>query len=194
MFSVWLSSMVIVTTLCLLVYITAQQILRQGANDPQIQLAEDAAGLLAAGATPEHVLPLNGIDIAKSLSPFVVVYDESGAPLSSSGMLDGQTPTPPMGVFDTASWHAPIVGHHLALGVPQNESRFTWQTGGGVRIAAVLVQTQGPHPIFVLAGRSLREVEIREGNLGAIVGMAWLAVAGFLTLLYGALLWKLKFS
>jgi hypothetical protein len=39
----WLPIAVVTAAFCGLAYLTVQQSLRQGANDPQIQMAEDAA-------------------------------------------------------------------------------------------------------------------------------------------------------
>ena len=46
----WLPIGFVVTLLCGLIYVSGQFILRSGANDPQIQIAEDAAHVLGAGA------------------------------------------------------------------------------------------------------------------------------------------------
>jgi hypothetical protein len=131
-----------------------------GANDPQIQMAEDAADHLAGGGTPESVLPASRIDIARSLAPFVVVYDRAGGPLATSGLLHGQVPVLPSGVLDYVR--------------DNGEDRVTWQPENGVRIAAVVTSYGGPQPGFVLAGRSLREVEKRESQTESIVGILWL--------------------
>jgi hypothetical protein len=57
-------------------YLISQQVLRMSANDPQIQLAEDAAGRLAAGENAARVVPERLVDMANSLAPFVIVYDD----------------------------------------------------------------------------------------------------------------------
>ena len=59
------------------------------------------------------------------------------------------------------------------------EDRVSWQPETGVRIAAVVVAYGGAQPGFVLAGRSLREVEARESQIEQITGIAWLATLGF---------------
>ena len=149
---------IIVTALCGLVYVAVQQNFRQSANDPQIQMAEDAARELSQDAPPESVLPQHSIDISQSLAPFVVVYNATGQPIASSALLDGDIPTPPAGIFDYASrW---------------GEDRVTWQPRPDVRIAAVVAPYNSG---FVLAGRSLREVEKREHKLGLQVFLVWLA-------------------
>jgi len=156
----WLPLVVVIVLLCGLVYLTVQQSLRMGANDPQIQMAEDAATTLAAGGTPVSILPTTQLDISNSLAPFLVVYSDAGEPLASSGLLNGAAPLLPAGVFD-----------YTRL---KGEDRVSWQPKSGVRVAAVVVAYGGSHPGFVLAGRSLREVEIRESQVEQITGIAML--------------------
>lgn len=163
----WLPIAAVATLLCALVYMTVQQSLRMGANDPQIQMAEDAADALAGGAAPESLLPASRIDIARSLAPFLVIYNQAGEPLAASGLLHGQSPVLPLGVLDYVR--------------TSGEDRLTWQPEGDVRIAAVVTSYTGPQTGFVLAGRSLREVEKRESQTESIVGVTWLvALAGSL--------------
>jgi hypothetical protein len=89
----WLPVAVAITTLSGLVYLEVQQVLRQDANDPQIQMAKDAAAVLARDGTIESVLPTTPVDLEQSIAPFITVFDETGAPLASSGQLHGQMPT-----------------------------------------------------------------------------------------------------
>jgi hypothetical protein len=167
----WLPLAAVTTLLCGLIYLVAQQSLRMGANDPQIQMAEDAANALSTGSTPQSVLPSGLVEISSSLAPFLVVYSDSGQPLASSGLLHGMPPDLPMGVFDYARQNG--------------EDRISWQPEAGVRVAAVVVAYGGPQPGFVLAGRSLREVEIRETNIQNITGIAWLATLGLSLIVVG---------
>ena len=46
MMKTWVPLTIGTTLLCGLVYLATQQSIRQGANDPQIQMAEDAAAAL----------------------------------------------------------------------------------------------------------------------------------------------------
>lgn len=140
-------------------YVAVQQVYRNLADDPQIQLAEDAAARLDAGASPEQVVGADRVDAAKSLAPFVVVYSADGTVLASSGVLDGRAPTPPSGVLDRAR--------------DNGRNRVTLQPRPSVRIASVSVAAADGR--VVLAGRSLRETEKRVGSLGMIAGGAWLA-------------------
>ncbi len=137
-----------------LVYVVMQHDLRIGANDPQIQLAADAALKIGKGASYKSILPTDTVDVGASLSPFLIVYDGSGAPLVSSGLLGDSIPVVPHGVVQFVTEHG--------------EDRITWQPTPSVRIAAVLVRAKGGS--VVLAGRSLREVEKRVDDLNVEVG------------------------
>ena len=66
------------TILCLLVFVTVQQSLRTGANDPQIQMAEDAVRALERGDAIDKVVPAGKVEIERSLAPFLMVYDADG--------------------------------------------------------------------------------------------------------------------
>lgn len=156
----WLPLAAVTTLLCGLNYLAVQQSLRWGANDPQIQMAEDAGAALAAGGIPASVLPVAQVEISSSLAPFMVIFNDSGEPQASSARLHGTTPALPSGIFDYTR--------------QKGEDRVTWQPEAGVRIAAVVVAFGGAQPGFVLAGRSLREVEIRESQVEQITGIAWL--------------------
>jgi hypothetical protein len=156
--AIFLPLAVLVTCLCVLIYVVVQQDLRTGANDPQQQLAEDAAAQLDRGATPSSVMSGLAVDLGASLAPFVVVYGPSGAVLATSGQLDGQPPMIPAGVLAAAH----------ANGI----DKVTWQPQPGVRIATVSVPWDGG---TVSAGRSLRVVEERESALELLVAGGWLA-------------------
>jgi hypothetical protein len=152
----WLTAAILVLGLVGFVFVAVQQNYRTSANDPQIQLAHDAADSLSSGTTTAVLLQnMQPIDIARSLAPFEIIYDHSGHELTSTGKLHGATPVLPAGVQDYTKTHG--------------EDRFTWQPQAGVREAAVLVH-QGQY--YVLAARSLREVEQREHQLTLMAGLA----------------------
>jgi hypothetical protein len=148
----------VVTFSCALAYGVEQQVLRSGANSPQLQLAEDAAAALDAGAAPSTLVGDTKVDVARSLAPFLVIFDATGAVVATDGVLDGHDPIPPAGVLDGARQNPP--------------DTVTWQPREGVRIAQVSVPWTGG---VVLAGRSLREVERRTDQLLLLVAAAWLA-------------------
>ncbi|MGA9398381.1 MAG: hypothetical protein WBV22_09005 [Anaerolineaceae bacterium] len=156
----WLPMAVVITALSGLVYLALQQVLRQNANDPQIQMAEDTAQALASGASVESLMPVNQVDLLQSLAPFVIVYDDGGIPVASSGQLHGQISVIPMGVIDYVRRNG--------------EDRITWQPEPGVRIASVIVDFSGNRSGFVLAGRSLREIEKRENQAEMEAGAVWI--------------------
>jgi hypothetical protein len=171
----WLLIVIVVTGLTGLIYVAVQQDIRHGANDPQIQMAEDTAAKLANGELVQNVVPSEKVDIAKSLAPYVIIFDVSGNPIASSAQLDGQTPTIPPGVLDY---------------VRQNgEDRITWQPQPGVRSAVVVTQYKGLNSGFVLAGRSLREVEKREDDIMQILLFGWIVML-FVTLVATAILFR----
>ena len=164
---------VLATLTCGLIYAEVQQDQRSGANDPQFQLAEDAAARLNAGVSPGSVVDSSpGIDLATSLAPFVIVFDTSHSVLATDATLDGGQPAPPAGV--------------LAAARPGSPNAVTWQPRDGVRIAAVVATWNGG---TVLAGRSLRRVEDRESNAELIAGAGWLAMLGALAAASVAAAW-----
>lgn len=143
-----------------------QQNYRQSANDPQVQLAEDAAARLNAGAIPDQIAPPDaGIDIHASLAPFYVIIDHENHLLATNGKLDGRAVQPPAGTLTA-------------------DHRFTWQPAPGTRLAAVV---EPYYDGYVVVARNLREVEAREDSLrimalftllgvAAVSAVAWLLV------------------
>lgn len=149
----YLTALILISGSCGLVYAAVQQDLRQTANDPQIQMAEDGARALVAGKKPGFQAKF---DIGQSLSPFMVVLNKDGS-VESNGQLDGKDLKIPQGVLDVAK--------------QKGETRVTWQPKAGVREALVIVpvETGG----FIAVGRSLREVEKREDKTLQIAAAAW---------------------
>jgi len=148
------------------------QILRLGANDPQVEITGNLKAALQQGADPSSLIAKEPIDMRESLSPFAMVFDEQGNLLASSARLHGSSPIPPAGVFDYARKHG--------------EERVTWQPQPGVRIATVIrhVAPGG----FILAGRNMREVEAREGLATTQAGLCWLGMIAIIvvgTFLFG---------
>jgi hypothetical protein len=101
-----------------------------------------------------------------------VVFSATGTPINSSVLLGGKLPTLPAGVFSSVK--------------SGQDDNFTWQPQGGLRVAAVLSKFAGPQPGYVLAGRSIAQIEIRENNLNKITAVAALAalVLSYLVMLY----------
>lgn len=155
------------TAACGLVYLAVQQSLRQNANDPQIQMAEDAVTQLQTDTPGQMVVVPGIIDINQSLAPYLVVYDASGNPVAGNGLLDGTLPGLPAGIFNYVSLYG--------------EDHFTWQPRPDIRQAVVVMGIPGGG--FVMAGRSLREIEIREDRVKFETGGVLLFTLGGLLVL-----------
>lgn len=166
----------IATGVALALYAIPQHVLRSGLNDPQIQMAGDLAAILdrygVNGGLQQgallHAGSSGNVDMARSLSPFLMVFNDAGQLLGSNAQLDGQTPALPSGIFDYVRQHG--------------EERVTWQPQHGVRIAAVVARVQGPQPGFVLAGRNMREVEARIDDVKTMAGLTWLGMLGLISI------------
>jgi len=157
----WLPFGVISTLFCLLVYVAVQQDLRQAADDPQIQMAEDAAARLRAGADPKEIVPRRVVDIRTSLAPYLIVFDDRNEPVVGNARLNGRLPTVPSGALE----HARTNG----------QNRVTWRPEPGARQAIVITPAAGT-PWTVVAGRSLREQEARQARLVRMIGLLWLTI------------------
>lgn len=142
--------------------LTMQHMLRHGANQPQTQMASFYASEIEAGKSPEDVIPPASIDLERSLEPFVIFYDDQGRPEISTGRLNRSIPAPPRGVFDYARAHG--------------SDTLTWQPQANVRIASITQRVDGPHPGFLLVGRSLRTVEEDESFLYRMTFFGWFTV------------------
>ncbi len=168
----WIPLAFVTTVIAGLVYGTVQQNYRQGANDPQISVAHDLVNYLEQGNDPKTAVSPRPIDISKSRTPFIMIFDDAGKSIISQAQLDGKAPEVPKGVFDFVRAHG--------------EERFTWQPRHDARTAAVAMPfTSNGQKGFVLVGRSLIDIESRESRLTIMVGLAWaVAVAGSLLLIF----------
>lgn len=153
--------------------VTMQQVLRRGANEPQYDMVRQFSSELASGTKPKEAIPPGYVDAATSLEPFTIFYDEQDVPQAGTGYLDQSKPTPPAGVFDYARQHGMNV--------------LTWQPRRDVRIAVVMKHVSGNNPGFLLAGRSLRNVEQGESLLWwmTLVGWIFLMIATALGVFIG---------
>jgi hypothetical protein len=175
---IWLPIAVATTAVCGVIVVSVQQNYRTSLNDPQIQLAHDAAARLDAGATPASVVNSPTVDADRSLAPFLVVYSPANAVLASGAALDGTAPTPPSGVLQAArdQTGGPSRIAKLLNRSPSQDNRVTWQPRQGVRLASVSVGAKDG--IVILSARNMREVEARESDLALLVGFGWLAALG----------------
>jgi hypothetical protein len=153
----WVPLAAAVTGISGVVYAADLNGLRSSANDPQIQMVEEAVASLNAGASPKSVVPSTTVDMSTSLRPYLILFDGAHRPVASSVTLHGRQPDLPPSVLDG-----------LQSG---RQDRITWQPEPGVREAAVIEPWRGG---AVLAGRSLRLTEERETDLELLVAAGWL--------------------
>ncbi len=157
----WFPLAFVLTVVCFVGYISFQQNYRQNANHPQIQIAEDVSKLASRGVFPDSTDKTKFVDIQSSLAPFYIVYDSNGQPIGGNGLLNAKYPTPPSGVFATAK--------------SKGQYRVTWQPMRSVRLAAVVQYYQnGTQSVYVVAARSLTEVENRIQQISNFFLFGWL--------------------
>jgi hypothetical protein len=145
-----------------------QQMLRRGADQPQIDMAKWYAAEIASGEKPGDVIPPGYVDLERSLEPFIIFYDDSGRAGAGTGYFDQELPTPPKGVFEYVRQHG--------------SEHVTWEPRPGTRFASIVQRVNGKNPGFVLSGRSLRMVEQQESLLRRMSLGLWFAM---LALLFG---------
>ena len=165
-FWLWASAALIILVLFGTIYAAVQQSQRSGANDPQIQLAEDTASSLRQGNDPSTLVS-GYVNPSTSLAPFVVIYGEGYQPIVSSGFLHGDMSKIPHGV--------------LLDSRGKQFNAVTWQPEPGVRIAAVVVAAK---PYYVLVGRSLQQVERSENTTLMITALGCLCAEVLLVIMF----------
>jgi hypothetical protein len=155
----WLPFAGLSTALCMLIYLAVQQVGRQNANDPQIQIAREATAALASGQSISAVIPAAQVDLASSISPFITAVSDDGTPIASSGRLHGQLRSVPKGVLANVS--------------RDGEKTVTWQPEPGVRMATVVMRNPGSAGGFIVVGRSLANTESRIQSIGFMLLVGW---------------------
>jgi hypothetical protein len=152
----WVPLAVGISAIVFIIFIVVQQDIRIGTYDPQIQIAEDMASSLDNGG----VATTSGkIDVSKSLSPFMIIYDRQGKIISSNAYLNDKTPVLPPGVLTSRK----------GTDVP-GENRLTWQPQDGVRLATIIKSYNNG---YVVVGRNMRETEIRISDQFNNILMGW---------------------
>lgn len=137
-----------------------RQVIRRGANQPQIEMAHFYASEIGDGAAPDDSIPPGYVDPERNLEPFVAFYDDEGKAVASTGFIDQSIPIPPPSIFE----HVRKEGSYT----------FTWEPRPDVRIAAVAERVTGSHNGMVLTGRSLRLIQGDERSLYGIAFVSWL--------------------
>jgi hypothetical protein len=166
----WIVGVIVLSVALGALYLVAQQIERQGANDSPQRLATQIASDLNSAD-----LPKARVDLASSLAGFYVVYDKDGKPEYGNGYLHGALASPPIGAIETAA--------------TEGTNSVSWEPEANLRFATVELRA-GNH--VVLAGQSLAPSETRTDRLGRLVALAWLA--GMVALVAGAALDRWFFS
>lgn len=143
----WLLAVTIGSGVLLFSYIAVQQSLRYSLNEPQLQIAQDAANQLSTGdKTPQSIIPTTSVDESRSLAPFVTIVDKNGSVLASSGKIGEVVPLPPLSAFSDAQ--------------KRTSTWFTWQHNNNtLRDAAVIVPFNGKTSGYVLVARSMSQTE-----------------------------------
>ena len=157
---------VLVTLISIMVYGTAQQMLRMSANYVPLQLATDAVNKLNSGFSP-RALPLPAsIEISKSLYPFVIILDQNKKVIVTSATLDGEVPAIPSGTFDYVA--------------KSGQDKVTWQPYPGVREALVIDKYKnGSLSGYVVAGGTLKLTEDTIDKLGRDILIGWFVINAF---------------
>ena len=155
----WLPFATVAVVVVGFVFVLVQQMYQLGANNPQIQIAQDVAGRLSAGADLGAVIPAGTVSIESSRASYVIVYNSVGFALGGNGSLYGNVPVLPEGVLEMARQNGE---HHVV-----------WEPEEGVRQATVIVPYKSATSAgFVMAGRSLAESEQQVEGLMLMAGMA----------------------
>lgn len=161
---------VTITLLCGLLFLTLQQTLRLGANEPLVQLSLELSNRLSKEQEIPHQFPANKIDISKSISPFFYVYDVNRQFIGTTASINGEEVQIPKGVLEAAR--------------KNGQRRVTWQPAKDVRAALVVVHFKGQSEGFVATGRNLQETEALIFKLQVLIGFGWI-----ITLLFVFVSW-----
>lgn len=143
-----------------------RQMIRHGANQPQIEMAHFYSSEIGGGSAPDDSIPPGYVDPERNLEPFVIFYDDEGRAVVSTGYIDQNIPMPPASIFE----HVRREGSYS----------FTWRPRPDVRIAAVAERVSGSHNGMVLAGRSLQVTERDERTLYNIALVSWVILVTIL--------------
>lgn len=170
--SIFLAFAAIVTVLCGTMYFSIQHVYRSNADDPQVEAASEITQFINQGAPLEAIVDdTRNTDMENSLSTFVMIFDSEKQLVGASASLNGETPTPPIELFEQAKQRG-------------GEYRITWEPKENVRIASVIKVAENDAG-YVLVGRNLKEVEARFAKVTNVIGIGWIG----LLLLSGILTW-----
>jgi hypothetical protein len=168
---IWVIIIFLVTFSSLLSYIVAQQVIRLGADNLPVTFAIETTIKLEKGQNPADSVPVETIDILKSLETFVMIFDKDKNLIATSAMMGSESPVYPKGVLDFVE--------------KAGENRVTWQPVAGspressYRFATVALKSGN---YYIVAGRSLKEPERLIDVIGTLILTAWTACVVFSTI------------
>ncbi len=170
----WLPIGFIVAVFFIFTYIALQQYMRMSANDAPAEIVKNIDLALSEGALPSQFNSTHPVEIDKSLSLYVIIYDANGRPISGTGALNGNYPIPSSDVF------AYTRSHQI--------DKFTFEPKPQLRHAVVMTYHDGTTPLYILAGHSLEQV---ESHIKELLSLS--VVFGFISLI-GSLLISLSLA
>ena len=142
-----IAALALITILFGTLYVLVLQQNRLQANDNPMNIATEAAAVLAGGVTiPEN--QISRLNILTTTNPFYMIYDEKGKPIAGSGYIDGKLAELPTGVIQ----HAEAGKPHAVTWAPVKDKKFATVTVKGSKF-------------YVTSGQSLANVERRADTL-----------------------------
>lgn len=155
-----IAAFALITILFGTLYVLVLQQNRLQANDNPMNIATEAAAVLAGGVTiPEN--QISRLNVLTTTNPFYMIYDQKGKPIAGSGYIDGKLAELPTGVIQ----HAEAGKPHAVTWAPVKDKKFATVTVKGSKF-------------YVTSGQSLANVERRADTL-----RKWWALGYVLTLL-----------
>lgn len=157
--AIFLSLVLLVTTIFVSICYASRAVFRQAANDPQIEVTEQVAKIIEQGVPLEAIISsAEVVELNDSKALFVVIYDGEKNLVASSATLDGQSLS--------------IPAEQVALASGQDTHRFDWQPKDELKFA--LVSKKVGDSAYIVAGRSLAETTLRMESLRPILFGGWI--------------------
>lgn len=156
--AIFLTLVVIISIVFVTICYTARGVMRQSANDPQVEVTDQVASIIRQGAPLDQIISAaEQVDLGDSQALFVMIFDKDKKLVGTSATLNGQPISIPDEAFDRAK--------------AGSDYRFTREPQQGSRFALVVkaVDDSG----YVVAGRSLAEMEKRATNLYQPLWIGW---------------------
>lgn len=150
-----------ITYSALMIFFVGQKLIRENANNPQLQISREMAGALTGDIDVAQKFFSVQVNYKKSSLPFFMNFSETGKLLASNGIYGEKVELPPQDIMEYAK--------------SRSDYRFTWKLPGGTKVAAVTNRYEGKEPGFVLVARNLTENEQANKELTKLVFIGLLA-------------------